>query len=638
MEVIDPKKLTYEFGEFVLDPEEKTLLFNGAPIHLSVKEFNTLLFFVKNNGRALTKEEMMSAIWEDTVVEEGNLAKQISRLRKIFISNGSQFIETLHKHGYRFTADLRLAERDPREPLIVEKRTVKRLTVAIDDQPEVKGLLPPAPDGPRWQLLLTLLAVVVFASALVWYFWKRPQPAVSKNGIGSVAVLPLRPISGDEDSRELGLGLTDELITKLGSLRRVTVPPLSAVASDALLDPLATGRKLNVDAVLVGTIQKAEGRLRVNAQLIRTNNGEQVWANRFEQPTAGLFVLQDALSESIAQALAFELTKSDNDLLSHRGTRDPEAYDKYLRGRYFETQNTRDGLDRSIELYQQAIALDPSFADAYAGVADSTLILYNFGFRTADETIPVARQAANRALELNPELSSAHTSIALVQLLADRDWPGAERSLQRAIELNPNNADAYLRYGYFLTIVGRFDDALAKLEKARDLNPVSPIIKTDIGLAYLCARRYPQAIDHLERTAGEYPQLALAEWFLGTTYEAAGDAEKAFDANIKALQLDGGGELADRLISIRRSDGLDAADRAWLDDMIRSREADPGNTAAIDIAMRAASLRDTEQTIAWLREAAEENDPTLFGIKYLSKFDFVRNDPRFQEIVSKVAL
>jgi len=640
MEVSDSKQVIYEFGSFVLDPEEKTLLVNGEPIHLSAKEFNTLLLFVENNGRALSKEEMMSAIWEDTAVEEGNLAKQISRLRKVFDNAGGDFIETIPKHGYRFTADLRLAERDPRAPLIVEKRTVKRLMVAVEDRPEPEPqrlALGPAPRGSRWKVLLGLSTAVILASALTWWFWPQNKAGSGKTTISSVAVLPLQPLSGDEDSRELGLGLTDELITKLGSLKRVIVPPLNAVAAD-VSDPLEAGRRLNVDAVLVGTIQKADGRLRVNAQLIRTASGEQIWANRFEQPSAGLFALQDALSESIAQALAFELTRSDNELLAHRGTQNADAYERYLRGRFFETQNTRDGLNRSIELYQQAIALDPGFADAYAGVADSTLILYNFGFLPASQSIPIARQAANRALELNPELSSAYTSIALVQLLADRNWTQAESSLQRAIDLNPNNADAYLRYGYFLINVGRFDDALIKLDKALELNPVSPIIKADIGLAYLCARRYPQAVEQLERTAVEYPQFALAQWFLGSAYEAGGDADKAFDADIKALQVEGANELAARLSAVRQSDGLEKANKTWYEEMLKTRQSDPQAVSAIDLAMRAATLKDSEQTIYWTQMAQDENDPTLFGIEYLSKFDFVRDDPRFEAIAKKIAL
>ena len=635
MEAPDSKKVIYEFGEFVLDPEEKTLLIGDAPIRLSAKEFNTLLLLVQNNGRALSKEEMMAAIWEDTAVEEGNLAKQISRLRKVFSSNGGEYIETLPKHGYRFRADLRRTVVDPLEPLILEKRTIRRVTVAFEEEPEQKAL--PAghpPRSPLWKAVIAIATLIVVISVVVW--WQRTRLAAET--IKSVAVLPLQPIGGDEDNRALGLGLTDELITKLGSLKRIVVPPLNAVAGNFADDPREIGRKLKTDAVFVGTIQKADGRLRVNAQLIRTNTGEQIWSDRFEQASSGIFALQDALSESITRALAFELTKSDNEVLSHRGTQNADAYEKYLRGRFYASQNTPQGLNRGIELYQQALALDPSFADAYAGIADANLILFNFGLRSANESLPLARQAANRALELNPELSDAHTSIALVQFLADRNWAAAEASLQKAIDLNPDNADAYLRYGYFLINVGRFDDALDKLEKARELNPVSPIIKSDIGLAYLCARRYPQAIDQLERTVTEYPQFSLPQWFLGTSYEANGDPEHAFDANLKALRTDGENTLAEKLHSIKESDGLDAANKFWFDSMVKSRLLEPSKTPAIDVAMRAATLNDTEQTLYWLQKAFEEGEPTLFGIRYLSKFDFVRDDPRFDAIVKKVAL
>ena len=633
METPDSKKVIYEFGEFVLDPEEKTLLVDDTPIRLSAKEFHTLLLLVENNGRALSKEEMIEAIWEDTAVEEGNLAKQISRLRKVFSSSGGEYIETLPKHGYRFNADLRRSVVDPLEPLILEKRTVKRVTVAFENEPEKRAL----PAGPSkrsslWKAAIALAALILLIGVIIW--WQRTRTAA--NAIHSVAVLPLQPLGGDEDNRALGLGLTDELITKLGSLRRVVVPPLNAVAANSAGDPREVGRKLKTDAVLVGTIQEADGRLRVNAQLIRTNNGEQIWSDRFEQPSSGIFALQDALSESITRALAFELTKSDSKVLSRRDTENASAYEKYLRGKFYESQNTPQGLNRAIELYQQAIALDPKFAKAYAGIADANIILYNFGLRPANEAIPLARQAANRALELNPELSDAHNSIALVELLADRNWAAAEASLQKAIDLNPNNADAYLRYGYFLINVGRFDDALEKLEKARELDPVSPIIKSDIGLAYMCARRYPQAIEQLERTSAEYPQFSLPQWFLGTSYEANGDAERAFQANLRALRTDGADELAEKLRGIKESNGIDAANNTWFDEMVKSRQSQPGKTAAIDIAMRAATLKDGEQTLYWLQKALEEDEPTLFGINYLSKFDFVRDDPRFQAIAKKV--
>ncbi len=637
METDENKGFVYEFGKFVLDPKERTLYSDGVPLHLPAKEFDTLVFLVEHNGHAVSKEEILSTIWHDAIVEESNLTKQISRLRKLFNTNGEQFIETLPKHGYRFTADLRRTIVESEDAIILEKRTVKRVTFAFENETESEQEPKALPAAPKpfltWQRVALISFIAAFAAAAIVIWNQRTRNAASK--INTMAVLPLQPINPDEDTKALGLGLTDALITKLGSLRRVVVRPTSAVTTlSAETDSVYTGRRLNVDAVLEGTIQQAEGRLRVNARLIRTATGEQLWADRFEQPAAGIFALQDALSTSIAKALAFELNKSDSDQLLNRGTANPEAYEKFLRGRFYQSQNTPDGFKRSIELYQQAIALDPNFAEAYAGIADANVIKFNFGIAKADEVIPQAKRAVNRALQLNPDLSNAHTSLALIQFLIDLNWPGAEKSLQRAIELNPNNADAYHRYGYFLMRVGRFDEALEKQEKARELNPLSNVVQSGIGVIYLCARRYPEAIEQLEKTAAENPQFSYPRWLLGTTYEAVGDREKSFAANLQALEADGGGELAVQLRKVRDAEGLDAANLFWLEESIKARNSE--QDSPLVIAMRAATVKDREQTLFWLERSLEEGDTTIGGIRYFAKFDFVRDDPRFQTVVSKL--
>lgn len=705
METAENKEFVYEFGNFLLDPKEKTLFTNGQPIHLPAKEFDTLLLLIEHNGKALTKEEMIAAVWRDAFVEEGNLAKQISRLRKILNTNGEQFIETLPKHGYRFSAELRRTIIKTEEPVILEKRIVKRVTFALENKtgpdersdfgierqklikhcpkcgrgysdetlnfclddgewlvggtslsesatailserravatlfPGEPKALPPAKSSFTWQRVALVALIAAFAVAAVVVWNQREQNATTK--IDTLAVLPLQPLDSDEDTRALGLGLTDALITKLGSLRRVIVRPTNAVTSFSTeSNSNDAGRRLNVDAVLEGTIQQADGRLRVNARLIRTATGEQIWGDRFEQPAAGIFALQDALSANIAKALAFELSKSDSDQLIRRGTENAEAYDKYLRGRFYQSQNTFEGFNRSIELYQQAIALDPNFAEAYAGLADTNMIMFNFGIITAAEAIPRARQALANALKLNPNLSNAHTSQALIQFVSDRDWPAAEKSLERAIELNPNNADAFMRYGYFLINVGRFDDALEKLSKARELNPLSSITQTNIGLAYLSARRYPDAIEQLEKTATENPKFPLPRWLLGTAYEEAGDMEKSFDANLAALRIEseGNGDNFDlKLQNIRNTNGIEAANLFWFDESVRARQSRHEDIPAMIIAMRAATVKNREQTLFWVEKSLQEGDPIIQQIKFLAKFDFVRDDPGFQAVINQLA-
>ena len=224
----------------------------------------------------------------------------------------------------------------------------------------------------------------------------------------------------------------------------------------------------------------------------------------------------------------------------------------------------------------------------------------------------------------------------MIQFFGEHDWSAAEKSLQKAIEIDPHNAVAFLRYGYFLINVGRFDDALVKLEKARELNPLAPIIGANIGLAHLCARRYSQAIEQLEKAAAENPEFSLNHRFLGTAYEETGDAEKAFAANLRGLETEGGAELANRLRSIKQTDGLAAANQFWLDELLKAREN--GKVSAFDIASRYAAVKNREQTLVWLEKASNEDERTLSGIKFLAQYDFVRNDERFKKLVEKMNL
>ncbi len=611
-------------------------------MHLPAKEFETLLLLVENNGKALSKEKMMSTVWQDAFVEEGNLAKQVSKLRKILNANGEQFIETIPKHGYRFSADLRLVEAEIVSPVIAERRISKRVTFAIDNS--AIDTLPTKTRHISAGPLIAVAAVVslvVIMGVAVWYSGRGT--GTTDPQIRSIAVLPFRSLDEQGDSgRELGMGLADALITKLGRQNQIVVRPTAAVVQFAdYADSIETGRKLEVDAVLEGTIQESNGRLRVNARLVRTDTGRQIWTERFEEPANEIFALQDALSQKISQTVSFELSSAVPDALSGKGTGDPAAYERFLRGRFYQSQNTPAGLARSIELYEQAIALDPGFAEAHARIADANVMLFNLGILPADETIPRARTEIARALSINSELSEVHVSNAFIQFLLERNWTGAETSLRRAIDLNPNNADAFLRYGYFLNIVGRQEEALVKLTKARELDPLSPLVSVNIGLTHLFLRDHDVAIEHLERTAAENPDLTLAKWSLGTAYEAVGDEERAFAARIRALELEGGGEFAARLNAVRQADGVEAANRFWLAESIEAKKSgeirstsqkQTGGLPAMTIAMRAATVKDRELTLYWIGRALEEADATVSRIRFLGKFDFLRSDPRYAAI------
>jgi TolB-like protein/DNA-binding winged helix-turn-helix (wHTH) protein/Tfp pilus assembly protein PilF len=629
------QKLIYEFGKFILDPQEKTLFVDGAALHLPAKEFETLLLLVENNGRALSKDEMIAVIWRDAFVEESNLAKQISSLRKIFDSNGERFIETLPKHGYRFSAEInRIVQ--PIEETILEKHTIKRLTVRVkEDLDDAPLALPPAGRKISTRAMLAICGLGVLAIATGFWYWSKLSIPTK---INSIAVLPLKSLTAEENNKALGLGLADALITKIGSLRVISVRPTSAVVkfAETDADALEIGKKLNVDAVLEGTIQQSEGRLRINARLLKTSNGEQIWAENFDQPASEIFALQDALSNKIAKTLAFELNKSQFAELASRPTENAEAFEKYLRGRFYQSQNNEQGLTRSIEFYEQAIALDAGFAEPYAGIADAYLILYNFSLRPTDEMIPKVKQNLSRAMQLNPNLSQAYLTAAQLAFLYEHDGEKAGKFYQKSVELNPNNADAFLRYGYFLTSLGRFDEALVQLEKSRELNPISSIVQANIGLVYLSRRDYPAAIEQLNKTIAENPEVSIPHWLLGASYEGKGEAKKGLAENLLALKLEGEPELAARLETINQTGGEQTAYQAWFDEMLKVRKN--GFVPAIQIGFLAAVLRNRTATLDWLEKAEQEHDAILWQIKYVARYDFVRDDERFKRLIEKMDL
>lgn len=290
--IAENKGFIYEFGKFVLDPQERVLLAEGKSVHLTDKVFDTLLMLVEANGRLLTKEEMMTTLWEESFVEEGNLTN-ISRLRKILNTDGTQLIETLPKHGYRFKADV--TQLDGSTDLLVERRMSVKIKHETDTETAV--IAPPRRTNrvAAFAIGLVMIGCVVGAG---FYFVRTTEPAVSQ--INTIAVLPLKSLSAEENNKALGLGLTDALISRLGAIRTITVRPTSAVAkfagSDA--DALEIGRRLNVDAVFEGTIQQSENRLRVNARLIRVSTGEQIWTEKFDAPASEIFA---ATGRSIKQ-------------------------------------------------------------------------------------------------------------------------------------------------------------------------------------------------------------------------------------------------------------------------------------------------------------------------------------------------
>lgn len=451
----------------------------------------------------------METLWPDTVVEEANLTQNIYLLRKALgkTADGGSFIETLSKRGYKFVPAVRAAATTDDDALIVSKftKTHVRITREIvePDEQEVEtaavGLPIPfeidapralpvrtetaAPGKPRVILRRTAFAVAaaVLVPAVIvgFYFW--PSNPYQRGGAGpikSIAVLPFKAIGAGSDEDFLGLGLADNIITRLGKTGKIAVSPTAAVRrySERGIDPLAAARALRAEAVLTGNVQQRDERIRVTVQLLRAGDGQPLWTDQFDEKAADIFAMQDLISQRLVGALTLRLSGEEQQRLTKHYTDNVEAYQLYLKGRYYWAKRTPEWVRKAIVSFEQAARLDPNYALAYAGLADSYALTAS-GL-VPKERMPKAKAAAERALHIDESLAEAHTSLAFILYKFEWNWLEAENHFRRAVQLNPNYALAHHWFGECLGLMGRFDEGLAELKEAERLDPLSSPSKT----------------------------------------------------------------------------------------------------------------------------------------------------------------
>ena len=518
--------LFYEFGPFRLEEKERRLLRDGEEVTLSEsgrterltpKAFDLLLLLVKQSGQMVGRDELMERIWPGTFVEDNRLSDNISTLRKFLgdRTRNPQFIETIPKHGYRFLADVRevrgetiaLFDHTKTHVVIEEERETPSAYA-----PDANGyamrehtfapVLPPAGTSRRRLNPLAIAAGCVLLGALavaVYSALKRKpeQPAGQALLARSIAVLPFKPLVSSSGDSALELGMTDALINKLTNIRQITVRPTSSVLryTSASLDLRAAGSELGVDVLLDGKVQKADDRIRLSVQLVRASDGTPLWADNFDEKFTNIFAVQDAISERVASALALSLTGEEKKGLAKRYTENVEAYQLYLKGQHHWRTFQPAELLTSINYYDEALKKDPNYALAYSGISTAYSVIGIYGPLSAREAMPKARDAAQRALELDENLAEAHTALGAVKIFYEWDWPGGEREFKRAMELNPNYADAHNLYGYYLQAMGKGDDAVVEMKRAKELAPEWRVPNNDYLLALFSARRYDEAIE-----------------------------------------------------------------------------------------------------------------------------------------------
>ena len=634
----------YEFGPFRLDPAERKLLRGNQIVPLTPKAFDTLLLLVRNSGHLLEKDEFISTLWPDTVVEEGSVSNNIFVLRKA-LGEDPAFIETVPRRGYRFVGAVRQFPR-PR-PAHLENVPEDQLQPATEAP--VGGQSPattlaiaglPPKSQPLWRSGALRIAAIVLLASLAAAGWFYMRAGRGGETIDSVAVLPFVNGSTDPNMEYLSDGITESLINSLSQL-----PHLKVMSRDSAFrykgketNVEAVGKDLGVRAVFKGRVTQNGDSLAISAELIDARDSSHIWGQQYERKLADLDALREELAGEMVSALRMRLTDAEEKRLTKSYTANPEAYQDYLKGRYWWNKGTEEGFDKGIDFFQQAIAKDSTYSQAYSGMADCYSSLAEFGIISAREGYLRAKDAALKAVELDDTLAEAHTSLALIKTSYDWDWSGADKEFQRAIALNPSHADAHRLRAAALWQMGRLDEAIAETKLTLELDPLSLGDNAALGQEFFLAREYDRAIEQERKVLELDPNFIDAYYFRGLAYlkksmykEGMAEFEKGVaisPVNTEALTGLGYGYA----VTGRRAEAQKVLDQ--LKELSKHEYV-----SAVWRAKIYAGLEEKDKAFEWLEEAYEDRSIVSVGfIKTNPMFDPLRSDPRYTDLLRRTNL
>ena len=614
---------------FRLDLDGYQLLDGNSPVRLERQPMELLILLAKRRGHLVTRDEIVAAVWGDGVFvdTDRSINNNVRKLRQALQDDPDypQFVETIVGKGYRFIGPL-------------------EITSTQEDSSSGAGSPPLAPAAARsklpWKLLLAaaaLMALAVFA----WIGIRRYQSVRNEQApIRSIAILPLENLSADPEQEYFSEGMTDELITDLAQVSGVRVTSRSSVMhykhTQKTLPQIAS--ELNVDAVVEGTLARVGDRVRIRVQLIRATDDRHLWAQAYDREYRDVLLLQSEAARDIAQAINLKLDPS-NLLDRTRALRiSPEAYDAYLKGRYFWNDRSREGNAKSVAYFEQAVQLAPDSAMAYSGLADAYIDGAYVG-DTPSAAAAKARAAVTKALELDPNLAEAHVSLAGFLEAYDWKWKEADKEYQRGLELNPNYAFGHHMYALFLAFMGRFDQAIAHIRTAQQLDPVSPSVYSHAGFIFFMARQDDLAIEQYRKALEIDPNYASAHGHLGEIYWYQGKYSESLDEREKAaMLLHEPAEIQQAVRQAYQRGGDAAATRKLLDIDLKGRYQGHRKLRNIELAWLYAKLGEKSETLTCLERAFQEREPFLELVSVDRAWDFVRSEPRFQSLVRQMGL
>lgn len=578
----------YEFNGFRLEVGQGRLLFEGQPIQLKPKILDLLLLLIQRRGQLVIKDDLMKEIWPDTVVEENNITVSMSILRKTLGEDrgNRKFIETVPRRGYRFVADV------------------------IELSPESHT------DGHSIETL--------------------PAVAVTEERIDSLAVLPVEGPDKDFNVEYLSDGITESINNILSRIPRLRVLACSSVFrfKGKNIDPQEVGRRLNVRAIMLIRVMRLEQKLIIRGELVRVADGSQLWGQQYNRSPSDILAIQEEIAKAISESLKFELTRNDQISLTKQSTHNTEAYNLYLRGRYFWNRYSKEWVLKAIEVFKQAIAIDSNYALAYCGLADAYFRLSNVHVAPR-EVLPKAKEAALRALDIDESLAEAHSSLGLVKVYYDRDWNGAEREFRKAIRLNPVLVSAHQRFGSYLTFMGRFEESICHYETALELDPFSLQINMNLATTYYLRGEYDRSISHLIKTSELEPNYMPTHFVMGSAFVQQGRLEEAIAEFQLIYKMDEEAYLAMGFMGYAHALAGQKAEAETLLNVLQEisqrKYVSPYSMLLIHLA-----LGPEDRVFELLEQIYQEGNDWLVWLKVSPELKALRGDARFKDLMRRV--
>jgi TolB-like protein/DNA-binding winged helix-turn-helix (wHTH) protein/Flp pilus assembly protein TadD len=614
---------------------------HGMQVRLQKQPFQVLAMLLEHPGEVVTREELQKDLWPaDTFVDfDHGLNKTINKIREALgdSAESPRFVETVARRGYRFLAEVKDVDGGsvavPTDGTEVFSGPQHSDLAKTAPQPATEKRLESPLTWRRLGAGLAVLLVILLASIL--YLRNRPSSAL----IRSLAVLPLESLSGDASQDYFADGMTDELITDLGQISALRVISRTSVMSyKRVRKPLPQiARELDVDGVVEGTVLRSGDQVRITAQLIKASDDKHLWSHSYEGDFRDALAFQNQVARSIAEEIRINVSPREQTELKSVKVVNPQAYESYLKGRFFWNKRTADGLKVAAAYFNEAVDEDPNYAQAYSGLADTYALLGDWQYEamTPKEALPKAKAAAIKALELNNTLGEAHNSLAFCMDAFDWDFASAEKEFRRAIELNPSYATAHHWYAWHLSLLGRNSEAISEMKKAKELDPLSLIISADLAELLLIAHAYDESIQQSRRTIEMDANFALAHNQLAQAYIQKYMFDEAVAELQKAIKLSGGSptftaNLARAYAAMgRRNEAIEL-----LDDLRKHSSA--GYSRVSEIAAVYVALGDSDRAMTWLEKGFEER----FNPSVLLRpgFDPIRSDPRFQNLLRRIGL